>query len=317
MIKKTLFYAKKLFSDINNPLIYDFIDSVEELSTTYFLKYKLSDMLAHRSQRFYFDENGIPIIPHYIDSSSGDSMHYFPIAIGQMGLAYLHHYNDEHSEESLLKFLNIADWFVDNQTNDGFWLANTNVDKFHLKAPWKSAMAQSRGVSVLVRAYNLTKNEKYLNSADKAFITLIDVNQEISMDFHGRFYLEYPSIKPPKVLNGFIFSMYGIYDYALARNNTEAFKIFNECCTTLKTICLLYDTGSWTSYDLNHLDFKEKIRPCTVHYQFIHINQLKTIFIITQDPYFLDIANRWEYYYKNKLNLISIYFKKARGILKI
>ncbi|MDW1575885.1 D-glucuronyl C5-epimerase family protein [Vibrio sp. Vb2880] len=317
-MNKIFFYIKKLYNDIFNPLIYDYVKFNKELKKYYFLKYNIDDMLAHRSQRFHFDNKGIPVIPHYVDSSSGNSMHYFPIAIGQMALAYLHQYWDEQDESAKDRFINISDWFVENQTEEGFWLAYTNVDKFHVKSPWKSAMAQSRAISVLLRAYDLTGKEKYLNSAKRAFDTMIDSESDIScMLPEGRFYLEYPSIKPPKVLNGFMFSIFGIIDFAYFTNDKQAYKVLDECLDSLSNILEKYDTGKWTTYDLNHIEYEERIRPCTVHYQFIHVNQLKALYYMTGRKELMDTAVEWENYYKNKSNLISVYYNKFRGIFKL
>jgi len=317
-MNKIYFYIKKLYNDIFNPLVYDYVKSNEDLNKYYFMKYNVDDMLAHRSQRFHFDNKGIPVIPHYVDSSSGSSMHYFPIAIGQMALAYLHKYWNDQDESAKEKFINISDWFLENQTDDGYWLAYTNVDKFRVKSPWKSAMAQSRAISVLLRAHSLTGDERYLNSAKRAFDTMLDRESDISCVLSGgRFYLEYPSIKPPKVLNGFMFSIFGIIDFAHFTGDERAHKILNDCLYSLSNILKDYDTGKWTTYDLNHIEYGDRIRPCTVHYQFIHINQLKTLYYTTGHENLMETAIKWENYYKKKSNLISVYYNKFRGIVKL
>ena len=316
-MNKIIFYIKKAIRDIKEPLIYDSFGEKSELVSSYYIKYDLSDMLGQRSQNFHFDDDGIPIIPHYIDSSSRkeDDFHYFPIGIGQMALAYLHEYNKTNEISYLDRFILLADWFCNNQTDDGYWMSVTNVDKFGIYEPWKSSMSQSRAMSVLLRAWKVTNDEKYKLAADKAFSTLIKIESPVCTNFHGRFYLEYPGSVSPKVLNGFIFSMYGLYDYYHFVGNDESKGMFDECVTTLKNIIDLFDTGYWSCYDYNHIEHGYDLNICTVHYHFIHVVQLETIFKLTGDEFFNNKSLDWAAYYDSKFNLFRIYLEKAKVVL--
>lgn len=69
-------------------------------------------------------------------------------------------------------------------------------------------------------------------------------------------YEEYPTTPPSFVLNGFIYSLLGLYDLnstAPSNIGREAGQLFNQGMLSLKKMLLLYDTGSGTSYDLRHL----------------------------------------------------------------
>jgi len=68
-------------------------------------------------------------------------------------------------------------------------------------------------------------------------------------------YEEYPTSPPSFVLNGFIYSLLGLYDLkAIAPYNysIEANLLYEQGIKSLKKMLLLFDTGSGTSYDLRH-----------------------------------------------------------------
>ena len=46
-----------------------------------------------------FDEQGIPLNKSYIDVETNNKLHYYPISIGQYGLAVFHSYLQTKSEE--------------------------------------------------------------------------------------------------------------------------------------------------------------------------------------------------------------------------
>ena len=68
-------------------------------------------------------------------------------------------------------------------------------------------------------------------------------------------YEEYPSLEnePPHVLNGFIFALFGLYDYYKATESEEALELFNQGIKTLKEKINLWDMGFWSRYDLTDI----------------------------------------------------------------
>ncbi|PML99985.1 D-glucuronyl C5-epimerase family protein [Vibrio breoganii] len=315
-MSKLLFYIKKGIKDLTSPLIYEYLKDINDFDKYYYVKYDLTELLKGRSQNFSFDSKGIPIIPHYIDSENNTtSYHYFPIAIGQLGLAYLHDYSDNENTNSLNQFYLIADWFLEHQTPNGLWLSDTNVPKYGLETGWSSAMSQGRAISVLIRAYLLTDKIKYLSAAEKGVKSLISESSLVA-NFNGPYLLEYPSKHPPKVLNGFVFSLYGLIDYYKVKPCDQVQKEINTYLETLKRVIPLYDLGYWTSYDLDHLEYNKPLNIATSHYHSIHITQLRSLSLLTKDDYFSNYADKWEGYNRNKLSLFKVYWIKTRKVLK-
>ena len=66
---------------------------------------------------FNIDENGIPINKTYIDVSEKDYV-YFPISIGQLGLAIFHTYLKTKSTEDKNRFLKFVDWYYQHAEID-------------------------------------------------------------------------------------------------------------------------------------------------------------------------------------------------------
>jgi hypothetical protein len=59
------------------------------------------------------------------------------------------------------------------------------------------------------------------------------------------------AVSPPAhILNGFIFALFGLYDYYRVTQDEHALELFNAGIETLRSKLHLYDTGRVTRYDL-------------------------------------------------------------------
>lgn len=310
------FFFKKFIRDAFAPLIYDINTEKEKDLNAYYFLFRERELLSGGSQNFSFDTEGIPIIPTYIDVE-GNDYHYYPISIGQYGLAIYHTFLESNSEEDKNRFLKIARWFLDHQTSDGYWLAEVEENKYGLDPGWPSAMAQGRGISVLLRAYQLTDEEVYMSSANKALSTF-DPDTPIVITFKNQvFYEEYPTDPPSLVLNGMIFTLFGVYDYYRVKKDTQSKKIFDEGISALKGLIEQYDIGYWTLYDLRNISWGANYKNiATVHYHYIHIRQMQILHYLTEDNFFRETADRWESYASSLVNKTRMYINKAKIISK-
>ncbi|HCL00471.1 MAG TPA: hypothetical protein DHW42_10265, partial [Candidatus Marinimicrobia bacterium] len=109
-IKKAFFMLNKLKTDVfNKQRAYPIAEklSSQQLDEYYFIfeetPAKLNKLIST------FDENGIPLNSAYIDVKE-PKLHYYPISIGQYGLAVFHSWLKEKSAEKKAHFLRIADW---------------------------------------------------------------------------------------------------------------------------------------------------------------------------------------------------------------
>ena len=171
-----------------------------------------------------------------------------------------------------------------------------------LLSPWYSGLAQGQGISVLVRAYKETGQEKYKKSAEDAFqVFTLGINDGgvNYLDKNGNNWIEEYIVYPPThILNGFIWSLWGIYDYALQFKNSKSKNLFNNYVETLLSELDSYDTGYWSLYEHSGTFLK---MIASSFYHKLHIVQLKIMYTLTKKKTFDDKAKKWEKYLNNYL----------------
>jgi heparosan-N-sulfate-glucuronate 5-epimerase len=300
-LRRLPFFVGKFYRDLTNPLRY--VCNTDDVHGVrlgrYYLVFDEAELMRGGSQDFHFDGEGIPIIPTNIDVEPRQ-MRYYPIAIGQYALAIFHSWLRASREEDRQRFLRLADWFVEHQAPDGCWYAQNEVPLYRLPAPWPSAMAQGRVLSVLARAWQCTSDDKYIDSARRglaAFSLPIERGGVVGT-YDGRTtYEEYPAQPAPHVLNGMIFALFGLWDFVRAQpDDARAADNFEHGVATMEALLPLYDTGWWSLYDLYHLEVPTPRNPCTAHYHDIHIKQLRVMHAITGREPFGAFARRWSAY---------------------
>jgi hypothetical protein len=191
-------------------------------------------------------------------------------------------------------FLEQADALLARQ-RDGRWEWTVDIPSRSLRAPWISGLSQSLGVSLLLRAYQHSRDERYLRGADAAFRWLAAPLSEGGValaDRTGTWFEEYPNAdNPSHVLNGHLFALFGIWDYHLATGDATAKRLFKSGVAVLKANIAIYDVGYWVTYDaLNRVDFVNGD-----YLQFI-IEQLHALHGITKNKTFFLYANKWKTY---------------------
>ncbi|CAH8296951.1 unnamed protein product [Schistosoma turkestanicum] len=180
-----------------------------------------------------------------------------------------------------IRFMSAANWFIKHQDNrTGGWPVNVrriSYGRKALKPGWYSAMGQGQAISLLVRAYNYTGNRLYLEACHRA-LDLFNVNIKrggIRSYFLDQsdlvWFEEYPFDPPIHVLNGFIYSLIGLYDYIKLLVNSpdpsassylsEAQIHLDTGLTSLSRLLPLFDSGSGSFYDLRHLSTDYNHRP--------------------------------------------------------
>ena len=207
------------------------------------------------------------------------------------------------------QFMAAADWLVTHQDINGGWpimvtrkLAN---DMLELPPGWYSAMAQGQAMSVLVRAFTRTKDRRYLNAALHA-TKLFDIKSAdggVLAKFADKYawYEEYPTVPSCFVLNGFIYSLIGLYDLktiASSKDGLEASRLYSQGFESLKALLLLYDTGSGTIYDLRHFTLGLAPNIARWDYHTTHINQLLLLATVEDSELLQNTAKRWIGYMK-------------------
>lgn len=249
-----------------------------------------------------YDSEGIPRLNYH----GKIGLQYNPIAIAQYGLGNFNLYARTEDPVRRRKFLLIADWLVSHLERNrfGLWVWHHHFDweyRTPLKAPWYSALAQGQGISLLVRAYRTTGKAIYLDSAVRAFETFLKGMEEggvTYVDETGQVWLEEYIVSPPThILNGFIWALWGIYDFFLVTKDAESEKLFLQAIETLKIHLGDYDAGFWSLYEQSGTRLKMMASP---FYHRLHIVQLQVMARLSGEKIFRDYAERWESYHRSR-----------------
>ncbi|MFQ2328852.1 D-glucuronyl C5-epimerase family protein [Aeromonas dhakensis] len=206
--------------------------------------------------------------------------------------------------EEIDKIINIAEWFIANQSTDGSWPSHFEHMFYKgrtatMPSGWVSALAQGLTISFLCRAYQVTKDDRYLNSAKyglKPYYKHVSEGGILTYwDSEYEFYEEYPTKPSSFVLNGFIFSILGLYDLSCHGDN-DALHKFNLSIRTLEKMLPLYDLGDKTAYDLTHYSCGTYPNIARWAYHTTHVNQLNAIYSITKSEMIKSFFERWKSY---------------------
>ncbi|XP_034337352.2 D-glucuronyl C5-epimerase B [Magallana gigas] len=209
-------------------------------------------------------------------------------------------------------FLDAANYFVRHQDSKGGWPVKVTrkliPEVMELEPGWYSAMGQGQAISLLVRAYVASKNKTYLEAAGKA-LDIFDIPSSkggVLAKFLNSFdwYEEYPTTPSSFVLNGFIYSLIGLYDLkqmATSPVSEKAAELYNNGMRTLKAMLPMFDSGTGTFYDLRHITAGLAPNRARWDYHKVHIKQLYLLVQLDSDPLFKDTLQRWKGYMKGNI----------------
>jgi hypothetical protein len=249
-----------------------------------------------------YDASGIP----QLDYRGKIGRQYNPIAIAQYGLGNYNLFRRTADAARCTKFLQVADWLVDNLEPNphGLSVWNHYFDweyRDTLRAPWYSALAQGQGISLLVRAHLLSNGPRYLAAAERALASFFQPVAEGGVAFtddHGDLWFEEYIVSPPThILNGFIWASWGVYDYFLATRDSSAQALFARAVQTLTRNLDGYDLGFWSVYEQSGTRLPMVASP---FYHQLHIVQLRLMHRLTGQVEFLRVADRWESYGRSR-----------------
>lgn len=242
------------------------------------------------------DDPSILVPKYHVDT--GEEI-YFSIGIFQYGLAAYDLYLKTHDDAYKNKLIACADWAVENQQEDGSWITFAYENAEH---PY-SSMAQGEGISLLTRAYLLTKDEKYANVARRGMtFMLLPISEGGTTEYKCEDVYLYEYTEQPLVLNGWIFSYWGLRDYAIAFKDESVEKIADKSMITIIKMLPRYDLGYWSRYDLTQ-------RTASPFYHKLHISQLWVMYDLTGEAIFKTYAEKWEEYERNPI-------KKSRAFVE-
>lgn len=234
------------------------------------------------------DARGIPKVRYRFGT------YYNPTVVARYGLAVVSAYISSdrfQTARNLERVRAIAEWLVANQDRRGRWLFGFNLELraigTRVNAPWVSAMAQGVAMSFLTRAYRVTRDARYLAAAARALAPFARSTRSggVVADFAGRpWYEEYPSVVPSHVLNGFMFSLVGLYDEC--RWQRRACGLFNVGMHSLRLRIARFDRGRGSYYYPGRI-------PVGRDYHRLHVSLLTALTSVRRVPSLNRVRRRW------------------------
>jgi heparosan-N-sulfate-glucuronate 5-epimerase len=250
-----------------------------------------------------FDDAGIPLLDYRGDIGK----QYNPIAIAQYGLARFNRWCDNADEADRAAWVAVAQWLTKelkpNVHGVPVWFHHFDWPyRQLLKAPWYSGLAQGNGLSMLVRAARATGDPSFADSAHRAFQSFersVRDGGVLVTDERGHVWIEEYLVDPPShILNGFIWALWGVHDYARWTGNANAEQLWRSCLRTLEARLDDFDTGWWSLYESPH-----NARPMLAsrYYHTLHIIQLRVLHRLSGIETFAARADRFEAQLNNRV----------------
>jgi len=296
----------------------------EKLASQKFNKYTSLDLVSHLSwDSLPADANDIVMVLYdslmksrYLiqkDDNVTDTTfykeYYNPVTIAQYALKLYDEYIKTNSEYLLKDFLKQASFFIDERNYHVISHDEIAYPYYlffeELYPIWYSGMAQGQIISVLLRYYDVTKDKSVLDLVVKTKnFMLKPLNEGGCLDFtnNGCYWIEeYPdSPISPNVLNGFMFSYVGLYEYCKYFPEDKYAKyILDESLKSLKQEMDLFQLGSWLLYDLNEHDKQA----CSSWYMKLQYFQFLHLYEITKDDFFKKVQYKTAYDIGNKTTI--------------
>lgn len=226
---------------------------------------------------------------------------YFSISIFQYGLGAYDLYLLTKKDVFLNIFKMCLDWAVNNQNENGSW---NSFSFLQPSAPY-SAMAQGEGISLLLRGFQEFNNEEYLIKSKKAANFLIVPLEKGGTTMYTNneiFFQEYTN--KPTVLNGWIFTLFGLYDYLKVVNDNKIREIYHTSIQTLLNNLEKFDNGYWSNYNIKNMI-------TSPFYHRLHIAQLYVMYEITGELKFKKYYEKWNEYKNKRCNKRKAFIVKA------
>jgi hypothetical protein len=245
---------------------------------------------------------------------------YNPITLAQYGLQRLADFARTNEARAREEALLMADWLAAHaqpwRNESAAWVFDFDLPFYGPRAPWISALAQGQAISLLLRARQLQPRANYEEICRRAvrpfYHSVEHGGVQRSFPDGALAFEEYPTREPSLVLNGMLFALIGLHDYALACSDAAAQSCFDAGLLSVKKNLFRYDTGYWNLYDLHR-----SRRLASPMYVDIHVRLLKFFAALTGEAIFAEAARKWRDYLQSKFARARFYFGKAREKMRL
>jgi heparosan-N-sulfate-glucuronate 5-epimerase len=237
------------------------------------------------------DPHGVPL-KHYRLLGP----HYNPLFVAWWGLHHLELAVRQRDDCHLDIFRTQLDWLSANAVtrDDGAVVWPCYFDwqegRARLGAPWISAMYQGIVISVLVRGFRLTRSATLLKLAiagTRVFSLDVGAGGVRSREAGRILYEEYPAFPLPRILDGFLFSLLGLYDLYVQTGDAAVGQLFTDGLEGLNYHLAWWDyRGKWSWYGSHGY-------LCPPHYHALNRALLTILHQLTGQRVLREVAEAW------------------------
>jgi hypothetical protein len=161
-------------------------------------------------------------------------------------------------------------------------------------APWVSSLAQGTALQALGRAAKRLHREADIFPVTSRALTIFQVDAPEGVRVPvgaGVHYAQYSFDPDLRILNGFIQSLVGLYDYARLAGDATASQLFSEGVARAREEVPTYDTGAWSLYSRGSVTHESDL-----NYHVLLRDFLESLCNRTQDPVFCDAEEHFTIY---------------------
>ena len=194
------------------------------------------------------------------------------------------------------------------------WPLTSAHTLYSTRGSWLSSIAQGCGLSVLMRGYQLTGNNCFLETAYHVARTferdILDGGVCSPIGVHGIFFEEVAVYPAAHTLHGCVFALLGLYDYAAITENSQILQYIQRGETTLHSVYNEFDLDFWTRADLHRFDL-------TTPRQLVQQTLLlKALADCTKCSQCAERASRWHQYQCSPISHIRYKIAYHKALLK-
>ncbi|MCB2211492.1 D-glucuronyl C5-epimerase family protein [bacterium] len=251
--------------------------------------------------------------PYYLNPATIEELSTEPVWAETDGRRWLHpvrtchvankHYRqylDTGNEVYRTHFLKLTETLIEHADEDRSALIWPYPISYYpdQQVPWISSMAQGLVIAVLARAYETTRDDRYLELARRTMLTFERDVRDGGVRYEaarGVFYEEYAFVEENKqhhTLNGMLAALFGLYDLHKVCGDEHAKELFDQGVKAIRDNLPAFDLHFLSSYDLRH-EYGEPPLFLSRYHQ-MHVGQLTILAEMTGDPYFQGVADVWD-----------------------
>ena len=166
-------------------------------------------------------------------------------------------------------------------------------------------MVQGEGASLLIRAYKESDDSKYLIAAKKAIrLMLIPEEDGGTALYKDNDVLFQEFAYQSTILNGWIFAIFGLYDYVKISGDLDIQQILGKTIHSIAVNLYRFDNGYWSMYNMDGMI-------TSPFYHNLHIAQLEVLYDLFGVEEFKVYHDRWKGYNEKKSNKARAFVVKA------